>query len=136
MMAIQVTQLTVMTRPAIAPWSAAFARKFLIGGFPRWSCAPRLVQVNDLVYEKSISEIVYLGEDFAMSERSAKSSKMGRPPLHVRPIVVRLSVEMLGRIEMVAGKRRIAAFLREAAEAELLRRGAGKPTTKPKKGKP
>jgi hypothetical protein len=49
---------------------------------------------------------------------------MGRPPLNVRPIVVRLSVEMIARIEAVAGKRRIAQFLRETAEAELLRREA------------
>lgn len=57
---------------------------------------------------------------------------MGRPPLNVRPIVVRISVEMIARIEAVAGKRRIAQFLREAAEAELLRRGSAASHDKPK----
>jgi hypothetical protein len=71
---------------------------------------------------------------------------MGRPPLNVRPIVVRLSVEMTTRIEAVAGKRRIAQFLRETAEAELLRREASaashdkpkprKSGDKPKKSRP
>jgi hypothetical protein len=38
---------------------------------------------------------------------------------------------MIARIEAVAGKRRIAQFLRETAEAELLRREA--PAATPKK---
>jgi hypothetical protein len=59
---------------------------------------------------------------------------MGRPPLNVRPIVVRLSVAMIARIEAVAGKRRIAQFLRETAEAELLRREAS--AAKPRKSAP
>jgi hypothetical protein len=57
---------------------------------------------------------------------------MGRPPLNVRPIVVRLSVQMIARIEAVAGKRRIAQFLRETAEAELSRREAAPSHDKPK----
>jgi predicted DNA-binding protein len=62
---------------------------------------------------------------------------MGRPPLNVKPIVVRLSVEMIARIDAVAGKHRRSQFLREMVEAELLRREASaaigdKP--KPKKG--
>ncbi len=63
---------------------------------------------------------------------------MGRPPLNVRPTVVRLSVEMIARIEAVAGKHRMSQFLREAAEAELLRREAKKDSShdkpKPRKG--
>jgi len=61
---------------------------------------------------------------------------MGRPPLNVKPIMVRLSAEVIARIEAVAGKRRIAQFLREAAEAELLRREASTAShAKPKKPK-
>jgi predicted DNA-binding protein len=56
---------------------------------------------------------------------------MGRPPLNVKATVVRLSVEMIARIEAVAGKHRMSQFLREAAEAELLRR-EGKKVQKPK----
>jgi hypothetical protein len=57
--------------------------------------------------------------------------------LNVKPIMVRLSVEVIARIEAVAGKRRIAQFLREAAEAELLRREASTAShAKPKKPKP
>jgi len=39
---------------------------------------------------------------------------------------------MIARIEAAAGKRRIAQFLREAAEAELSRRGATASHDKPK----
>ena len=53
--------------------------------------------------------------------------------MNVRPTVVRLSVEMIARIEAVAGKHRMSQFLREAAEAELLRREAKK-VQKPKPG--
>jgi hypothetical protein len=39
---------------------------------------------------------------------------------------------MIARIEAVVGKRRISQFLREAAEAELLRRKAAASHDKPK----
>jgi predicted DNA-binding protein len=47
---------------------------------------------------------------------------MGRPPLNLQATQVRLSRESLRRIEAVAGKNQMAAFIREAVEAELLRR--------------
>ena len=47
---------------------------------------------------------------------------MGRPPLNVKATMVRLPVGMVARIKAVAGEHRVATFLREAAEAELLRR--------------
>jgi hypothetical protein len=89
-------------------------------------------------------------KDFPTSQRPAKTSRMGRPPLNVKVTAVRLTVEMMARIEAVAGKHRMSQFLREAAEAELLRREASaashdkpKPTKsapggpdKPKKKKP
>jgi len=62
--------------------------------------------------------------------------------LNVKVTAVRLTVEMMARIEAVAGKNRMSQFLREAAEAELLRREASaashdkpkpKPPTRPKR---
>ena len=81
-------------------------------------------------------------KDFPTSQRPAKTSRMGRPPLNVKVTAVRLTVEMMARIEAVAGKHRMSQFLREAAEAELVRREASaathdkpkaKPPTKPKR---
>jgi predicted DNA-binding protein len=53
---------------------------------------------------------------------SASSGRMGRPPLNVKPTVVRLSEETLKRIEALVGKNRMAQFIREAVERELKRR--------------
>lgn len=47
---------------------------------------------------------------------------MGRPPLQVKPTVVRLTVEALDRIDAIAGPNRRAEFIREAVERELKRR--------------
>ena len=55
---------------------------------------------------------------------SAISRRMGRPPLNIRPITVRLSRDALQRIEALVGKNRIAEFIREAVERELKRREA------------
>lgn len=46
---------------------------------------------------------------------------MGRPPLGVRPLTVRLSDDVLARIEAIAGKNRTAQFIREAVEEKLAR---------------
>lgn len=80
-------------------------------------------------------------KDFPISKTSGKTSRMGRPPLNVRPTMIRLSAEMVARIEAVAGKRQVSQFLREAAQAELLRREAqaashDKPTKPSKPDKP
>ena len=53
---------------------------------------------------------------------SGNPGRMGRPPLNVRPTVVRLSEETLRRIEALVGKNRMAEFIREAVERELKRR--------------
>lgn len=51
---------------------------------------------------------------------------MGRPPLkrdvETKPTMVRLAEDTRQRIEAVAGKNRMAAFIREAIENELGRR--------------
>ena len=75
-------------------------------------------------------------KDFPTSQRPAKTSRMGRPPLNVKVTAVRLTVEMMARIEAVAGKHRMSQFLREAAEAELLRREAKKDSSHDKPAKP
>lgn len=54
---------------------------------------------------------------------------MGRPPLNVKPVFVRLPVDMPQRIDDLVGKNRRAAFIREAIENELTRRIR---TSKPK----
>ena len=56
---------------------------------------------------------------FPISQSSARTSRMGRPPLNVKATVVRLTVSMIARIEKVAGKHRMSQFAREAIEAEL-----------------
>ncbi len=50
---------------------------------------------------------------------------MGRPPLNVKPILVRLPADVPERIDAIAGKNRRAEFIREAVEKELERREAG-----------
>ena len=49
-------------------------------------------------------------------------TRMGRPPLNVKPTMVRLTEETRQRIEAIAGPNRMAEFIREAIEAELTRR--------------
>lgn len=46
---------------------------------------------------------------------------MGRPPLDVKPVVVRLTNEQRRRIEAVAGPNRMAVFIREAVDEKLER---------------
>lgn len=47
---------------------------------------------------------------------------MGRPPMQVRPTVVRLTEDALERIDALAGPHKRAEFIREAVERELKRR--------------
>jgi len=49
---------------------------------------------------------------------------MGRPPLKLQDIKIRLSPETKERIAALAGNYRIAAFIREAVDNELARREA------------
>lgn len=53
---------------------------------------------------------------------SDTSGRMGRPPMNVKPTVVRLTQEALDRIEKVAGPNQRAAFIRDAVDNELERR--------------
>lgn len=53
---------------------------------------------------------------------SDTSGRMGRPPLNVKAVPVRLTLEQLDRIERVAGPNQRAAFIREAIDNELERR--------------
>lgn len=67
---------------------------------------------------------------FPMTDRAAR---MGRPPLSTssktKTTAVRLTDEVVRRIEAVAGPNRMAAFIREAVENELARREAQKAPT-------
>lgn len=47
---------------------------------------------------------------------------MGRPPLGVKPTVVRLTDAVRQRITALVGSSGMAGFIREAVEAELARR--------------
>lgn len=58
--------------------------------------------------------------------------RMGRPPLGVRPLTVRLSVDHIARIESQVGENKVAAFIREAVERELQRREKPYPRTIPR----
>jgi hypothetical protein len=52
--------------------------------------------------------------------------KMGRPPLHIKPILIRLPKGVAERIDAVMGKEnRRAEFIRDAVVRELARREAG-----------
>lgn len=56
---------------------------------------------------------------------------MGRPPLNVKPILVRLPEDMPARIDTLVGPNKRAAFIREAIENELQRRMHKGETKKP-----
>ncbi|MBB6306280.1 hypothetical protein [Xanthobacter tagetidis] len=60
-----------------------------------------------------------------------KPRRMGRPPLKqnikTKATMVRLTEDVRLRIETLVGERRMAAFIREAIEAELKRRERQKP---------
>ena len=52
----------------------------------------------------------------------ARSSWMGRPPLNIKPTLVRLSGDVRERIRKLVGDSGMAGFIREAIEHELERR--------------
>ena len=53
---------------------------------------------------------------------SDKARVMGRPTLHVTPVLVRLPNGVPDRIDALVGKQKRAEFIREAVERELKRR--------------
>ncbi|WP_144223180.1 hypothetical protein [Mesorhizobium amorphae] len=57
---------------------------------------------------------------------TVNGGRMGRPPLNVKETKVRLTEEQRQRIEALVGPNRMAAFIREAIEAELERREQAK----------
>ena len=62
------------------------------------------------------------GFDLEIETSPDSHGAMGRPPLGMKPTTVRLSVDMIRRIEALVGKRRLAVFIREAVESELQQR--------------
>lgn len=63
-----------------------------------------------------------LSEAFDSVSDSVYVRTMGRPPLNVKPTMVRLADDVRQRIEALVGARRMAIFIREAIENELKRR--------------
>jgi hypothetical protein len=53
---------------------------------------------------------------------SDTAKRMGRPPMNVKPILIRLPDDVPDRIDAIVGKNRRAEFIREAVETELKRR--------------
>lgn len=56
---------------------------------------------------------------------------MGRPNLHVKPTVIRLTDAMAKKIDELAGKNRRSEFIREAVEREIERRESAAAQHKP-----
>lgn len=69
--------------------------------------------------------------DLTTMEVPDKPRRMGRPPLKVnietKATMVRLTEDVRAKIEALVGKRRMAAFIREAVENEIKRRERQKP---------
>jgi metal-responsive CopG/Arc/MetJ family transcriptional regulator len=57
---------------------------------------------------------------------SDSRSCMGRPPLNVTPVLVRLPNDVPERIDAIVGKHKRAEFIRQAIERELRRHEAAK----------
>lgn len=58
----------------------------------------------------------------AQIEISDSAARMGRPPMNVKPTLVRLPVGLAERIDALAGPHKRAEFIRAAVEAEIARR--------------
>jgi len=54
----------------------------------------------------------------------ATEPRMGRPPLNLKPVPIRLSPEVLARIDAIAGNYGRPAFIREAVDEKLAREAA------------
>lgn len=67
-----------------------------------------------------------LGANLTVGAGADKRGRMGRPPLKrdikTRATMVRLTEDVRSRIEAIVGPNRMAAFIREAIDAELKRR--------------
>lgn len=61
---------------------------------------------------------------------SRNNRRMGRPPLNVKPMLVRLTPATMKRIDAIAGPNQRAQFIREAVEREIARREADKKVPK------
>lgn len=53
---------------------------------------------------------------------SATPTRMGRPPLNLKPRLIRLSARAIEEIEALVGKNRLSQFVREAIDREIERR--------------
>lgn len=69
----------------------------------------------------NIKGIVLLRE----SEADAKRPRMGRPPLNMKIVPVRLPPDVVDKVDALVGTYGRAGFIREAVERELERRQNG-----------
>ena len=85
----------------------------------------------------SITDIAYGGgDDLIDFPISGSHRRMGRPPLKVKPTVVRLPVADIARIRALVGETGLAKFVREAVETALdAKEKAAKKAAKDKKPK-
>lgn len=72
----------------------------------------RLLSIGDCGYGGSLTELPI----------AVTANRMGRPPLNVKPTMVRLAESVRLRIIALVGPNRMAEFIREAVERELTRR--------------
>jgi predicted DNA-binding protein len=61
---------------------------------------------------------------------------MGRPALNVKETKVRLTDDQRARIEALVGPNKMAVFIREAVEAELVRREGKSPAARKPSDRP
>ncbi|WP_244563821.1 ribbon-helix-helix domain-containing protein [Ensifer aridi] len=59
--------------------------------------------------------------------KSKQASRMGRPPLNVKPLLVRLPEGVAERIDALVGKNKRAEFIRDAVMRALAERDGAAP---------
>lgn len=79
-----------------------------------------LAALTDIVYRRN--KRYRLGGALTHFPVSDTSARMGRPPLNVKPTLVRLPDDVRERIVALIGPNKMAAFIREAVEKELVAR--------------
>jgi hypothetical protein len=71
-----------------------------------------------------------LEADLTIFLESVTTRRMGRPPLKVKPMLVRLPEGTAEKIDALVGPQKRAEFISEAVERELKRRERVKPASK------
>lgn len=80
-----------------------------------------VVYINDVVYTINVKGTVFLRQEQTGGTRRS----MGRPPLKMKIVPVRLPPEVVEKVDALVGTYGRAQFIREAVERELKRRNEG-----------